>query len=217
VAAAATSPSAAAGTASTPTTAAATASTPTTAATGAATASTPTTAATTASRLKIRVADDESASHQALGIVYLGAFDERSAISIDQDADRVRIDDEVVFGGLLLHAEHVLHAPVGAGCDHHSEHAVFFSLFLQQVAKLLRGQVADLKDLGGRHLHASRNQLQFGAQLTVYLGQILAWPMRTVKEICDRLRAVVRRGQLAEFRVFGGPTREARLGVDPGR
>ena len=134
------------------TTATTSSSATTTASATTATSPSATTTAPATSRLEIGVADDETAPHQALGIVYLGTLDQRRTIRVDQNTDRGGVDDEVVIGSLMLHAEHVLHASVGAGRDHHPEHAVFFPLLFQQVAKLFRGQVADFQNLGGSHL-----------------------------------------------------------------
>ena len=120
VAAAAASSAAATATASAATTAAAGAPAPTTAA---AAAPTPTTAAAGAPTptLEVGVADDETAAHQALDVVDLGALHHRGALRVHQDLDRLGVYDEVAFFWLLLDAEHVLKTSMGTGYHHHAQ------------------------------------------------------------------------------------------------
>ena len=122
----------------------------TTAAAAATTAATAARASAAAHRLGVGIADDESASHQAFHVVDVGAVEQRSAVGVDQNLDRVRVDDEIVIGGLGLDAEHVLQATVGAGHDYDSQHAFFRALLVQNLFELVRSHRADIKDLRSR-------------------------------------------------------------------
>lgn len=94
--------------------------------------------ASAAHRLGVGIADDESAPHQTFDVVYMGAVEQRGAVGVDQNLDRVRVDNEIVVGRLSLDAEHVLQAAMGAWHDHDSQHAVLCALLVQNLFELVR-------------------------------------------------------------------------------
>ena len=127
----------------------------TTTATAAATTTATGTAATAGANLEIRVADDEAASHQAIDVVNLRAFDKRGAFRVNEDLYAGRVNDEVVHLCFTLHAEHVLEAAVGSGYDHHPQQSADFALFGQYLFKLLRSQVGNLNKRSCCHRYTS--------------------------------------------------------------
>ena len=115
-------------------TAAASAAATTTAATAATTAGATTTAA---ADLEVGVADDEAASHQAVHIVDLRAFDKWRRFGVNKDLDAGGFDYQVVRLRLAFHAEHVLETAVRAWYDHHPQQSAGLALLVQYFFELL--------------------------------------------------------------------------------
>lgn len=131
-----------------------TATTATTAATSSAT-STACASAAAAANLEVGVADDEAATHQAVHIVNLRAFDQRGALRVDKDLHAGCVNYKVVSLRFAFHAEHVLEAAVWSGHDHHSQQSARLTLLVQYLFKLLRSHVGNLDKRSCCHRYTS--------------------------------------------------------------